>query len=65
MLTQDSIESMDINVLVSLVNLKLRDYFDSAASLARYYDIDMNSLSRRLSQADFIYYESLNQFRPH
>jgi hypothetical protein len=62
MLTQDNVTTMDVNMLASIVNLKLRDYFASAASMARYYEIDLAVLTHRLQRANFEYDETLNQF---
>ena len=63
MLTQDNLTTMDVNMLASIVNLKLRDYFSSAASLAHYYDFDLALLNTRLGQCNYHYDEQTNQFR--
>ncbi|OBT06538.1 hypothetical protein A9264_08160 [Vibrio sp. UCD-FRSSP16_10] len=56
-------ETMDSNILLSMVNMKLRDEFSSLDSLIKFYDIDKDKLIAKLAEADFEYLESVNQFR--
>lgn len=50
-------------MLLSAVNMKLRDEFDSLDELCASLDIDRADLERRLADAGFIYLPSANQFR--
>lgn len=56
-------DSMDPVMLMSIVNMKLRDEFDSLTDLARYYDIDANALTAKLAAAGFDYLAEQKQFR--
>ncbi|GAD91390.1 hypothetical protein VHA01S_090_00050 [Vibrio halioticoli NBRC 102217] len=56
-------ESMDVNILLSIVNMKLRDDFSDLDSLVRFYDINKEQLIKRLFDAGFEYMDDLNQFR--
>lgn len=50
-------------ILLSMINMKLRDEFDSLDELVASLDIDREELSKRLKEAGFNYYPALNQFR--
>jgi hypothetical protein len=62
-LNNDNIQTMDINILLSLVNLKLRDEFENLTALCRYFDIDAARLETRLSSAGFQYDTGVKQFK--
>ncbi|MDR0807497.1 MAG: DUF4250 domain-containing protein [Enterobacteriaceae bacterium] len=53
----------DPNILLSIVNMKLRDQFQSLEDLARSYDIDVKALCDKLAEAGYYYQASINQFR--
>lgn len=55
--------TMDVNLLLSIVNMKLRDEFESLDDLALFYEIDPNALEQKLKEAGFEYQKSLNQFK--
>jgi hypothetical protein len=55
--------TMDVNMLLSIINMKLRDEFETLDELARFYEIDPNALEQRLKEAGFEYQKSLNQFK--
>ncbi|WP_025673608.1 DUF4250 domain-containing protein [Salinivibrio socompensis] len=55
--------SMDPVMLMSIINMKLRDEFDSLDDLVRYYEIDKTTLCARLKEAGFDYLEATKQFR--
>lgn len=55
--------NMDPHLLLSLINMKLRDEFESLDDLARYYDIDAQALITRLKTVGFEYQAKQNQFR--
>ncbi len=57
-------ESMDPIMLMSIVNMKLRDDFGGDLSkLVAYFDIDKEKLEARLATAGYEFLESAGQFR--
>lgn len=62
-MTLANYQSMDINLLFSLVNQQLRDEFSSLEKLCAYHDIQQDILVRRLKSNDFEYLAEANQFR--
>lgn len=50
-------------MLLSFVNMKLRDEFESLDELCSALDLDRNSLIEKLSSAGFEYNSAINQFR--
>lgn len=50
-------------MLLSVINTKLRDEYDSLDELCASLDIDKDALLDKLSQAGFQYYSALNQFK--
>ncbi|MEZ8147203.1 DUF4250 domain-containing protein [Enterovibrio norvegicus] len=56
-------ENMDTVMLMSIVNMKLRDDFNSLEDLVRYFDIDAEALKNKLATAGFEYMEEQKQFR--
>lgn len=62
-ISSDKVLTMDVNMLMSIVNLKLRDEFSSLTSMCNRYELDQVQLTKRLSEAGFEYDERLNQFR--
>ncbi|MGF1715694.1 DUF4250 domain-containing protein [Photobacterium chitinilyticum] len=56
-------DTMDPVMLMSIVNMKIRDEFGSLDSLVKYYDIDKDKLVARLANAGFDYLPDANQFR--
>lgn len=50
-------------MLLSVVNMKLRDEFKSLDELCSALDLDRNSLIEKLSSAGFEYNPAINQFR--
>lgn len=55
--------NMDPHLLLSIVNMKLRDHFESLEDLARYYDIDLKELINKLAEAGYQYQASNHQFK--
>ncbi|GAA0856571.1 MULTISPECIES: DUF4250 domain-containing protein [Clostridium] len=62
-MTTEDIKDMDPNILVSIINLKLRDYYSSLENLCEDMDIDMNVLESSLEKGGFSYNEDVNQFK--
>lgn len=50
-------------ILLSQVNMKLRDEFESLSELCAALDYDQDELIAKLAEAGFEYVESQNQFK--
>ena len=50
-------------ILLSYVNTKLRDEYDSPAAMCDDMDLNLSELEARLSAAGFEYMPEINQFR--
>ncbi len=50
-------------MLLSMVNMKLRDEYSSLEDFCKSNDIDQSSLEETLSKAGFEYLPEINQFR--
>lgn len=55
--------NMDPNILLSIINLKLRDYYSNLDSLCEDMDISKEILEKRLKEVDYIYDKDKNQFK--
>ncbi|UBO75719.1 DUF4250 domain-containing protein [Aeromonas rivuli] len=55
--------TMDVNMLLSLVNMQLRDHYADLDDLCRAQDIDRAALEARLASGDFHYQAQQKQFR--
>ena len=53
----------DPMILLSVVNTKLRDEYDSLEALCEDLDADREELEKKLAAAGFCYDENVNQFR--
>lgn len=49
-------------MLLSFINLKLRDYYESVEQLCDDLDLDLDSLYRKLESIDYHYDREKNQF---
>lgn len=49
-------------MLLSFVNLKLRDYYDSLEQLCEDLDVDEQTLTQKLETIDYRYDREKNQF---
>lgn len=56
-------DAMDPVMLMSIVNMKLRDEFSSLEDLTRFFEIDKAALVAKLKSAGFDYFEETKQFR--
>ncbi len=56
-------ETMDIYILVSAVNMQLRDEFSSIEDLCKTHEIDQDKLVKRLKDGGFKYIKEQNQFK--
>ena len=59
----DNYQTMDPYMLLSIINLKLRDYYSSLDSLCDDLNIDRKELEEVLRKKDLEYVESINQFK--
>ena len=55
--------TMDINMLLSLINMQLRDHYDDLDDLCKAQEIDKGALETRLAEGDFHYQPTQRQFR--
>ena len=56
-------ETMDPVMLMSIVNMKIRDEFGDLDALVKFYDIDKDKLVAKLASAGFDYLPEAEQFR--
>ncbi|WP_122035928.1 DUF4250 domain-containing protein [Aliivibrio sp. EL58] len=62
-MTPEKVATMDPIMLMSIVNMKIRDEFGDLYCLVKFYELDQNVLVKRLSEAGFEYLEEAKQFR--
>lgn len=55
--------TMDINMLLSVVNMQLRDHYADLDDLCRAQDLDKEALIAQLAGGDFHYQPDQKQFR--
>ena len=56
-------ETKDINMLLSMLNMKLRDEFSSLSNLTSYYNVDKEALLEKMKANGYEYVEDSNQFK--
>ena len=54
---------MDVNILLSMINMKLRDEYQSLIRLCEDWDVNEEDIINRMSKNGYEYNEQLNQFR--
>ena len=59
----NNIESMDPNILLSIINMKLRNEFRNFEDLCAYYNLDSDKIKTKLNQIDYYYKNDENQFK--
>jgi len=62
MLSKDNLETMDVNILLSVVNMKLRNDFGSLESLCSSFEVDKDQLVARLEKEGYVYDEEHKHF---
>ena len=60
---KDRILTMDPIILLSMINMKLRDFYGSLDSLCEDLSINKYDVINRLKSVGFEYNEELNQFK--
>mgnify|MGYP000849105313 CR=1 FL=1 len=55
--------NMDPNMLLSIINMKLRDYYSNIENLCDDLDIDINQLNEKLKKAGYVYNSDINQYK--
>ncbi|WP_283597115.1 DUF4250 domain-containing protein [Photobacterium phosphoreum] len=56
-------ETMDTVMLMSIVNMKIRDEFNTLDDLVKFFDIDREQLIAKLATAGFDFLPEVQQFR--
>lgn len=59
----ENYQSMDINILVSIVNMKLRNEHQPLEDFCKRYQLEMMRLLQRLEQNGFFYDAQQSQFK--
>ena len=54
---------MDPNILVSMINMKLRDFYSNLESYCDDMDISRNIIEEKLKNAGYTYHSDINQFK--
>ncbi|MCM2679655.1 DUF4250 domain-containing protein [Echinimonas agarilytica] len=62
-LSKRQLDTMDAFMLLSMVNMKLRDEYNSLDSLCSSCDIPKSALKVKMGSIDMEYYPDSNQFR--
>lgn len=60
---RESILSMDPNILLSMVNMKLRDFYSNLSALCEDIDVTEEELIEKLSSIGYKYEKEQNQFK--
>ena len=55
--------NIDSNILLSIINMKLRDMYDNLKSLCDDLNISEKSLVNKLKEAGYDYISEVNQFK--
>lgn len=62
-LSTKTITTMDVHILMSVINMKLRNEFSSLRSLCASFELDEKVLISRLATAGYVYESEQNHFR--
>lgn len=60
---REMILSMDPNILVSMINMKLRDFYSNLSALCEDIDVTEKELEDKLMIIGYRYDENKNQFK--
>lgn len=61
-MNKEQILSMDTHILLSVINMKLRDEFSSLKDLCSSYEVNTKEIEEKLKIIGYGYNESTNQF---
>jgi len=61
----ENYKKMDVNMLLSIVNMKLRNESETLEDLCATYEIEKSLLVERLAKDDFVYDPEHHQFKQH
>ena len=61
----ENYKKMDFNMLLSIVNMKLRNESETLEDLCATYEIEKSLLLERLAKHDFVYDQEHHQFKQH
>ena len=56
-------ETMDTIMLMSIINMKIRDEFNTLDNLVKFFDIDREQLIAKLATGGFDFLPEIQQFR--
>lgn len=56
-------KSMDVNMLFSITNMKLRDDFESLTEFCKYYNINQKEFESKLAEGGYNYSKENNKFK--
>lgn len=62
-MTDDSIKNMDPNILLSIMNTKLRDHYASLDALCYDLEVKKDGILIKLNSIGYTYNEKENQFK--
>lgn len=54
--------AMDPNILLSIINMKLRDFYNNLDSLCEDMEVNEEELKEKFSKIGYNYDETINQF---
>ena len=60
---KETLIKMDPNILVSMVNMKLRDYYSSLDQYCEDIGIEKECIEKRLETIGYKYHTDINQFK--
>ncbi|MCR1950252.1 DUF4250 domain-containing protein [Clostridium sp. DSM 100503] len=60
---RESILSMDPNILLSMINMKLRDFYSDLSSLCEDIGVTEEEIKNKLSSIGYKYERDQNQFK--
>lgn len=58
----ESVKSMDPNMLLSIVNMKLRDFYSNLDDMCEDLDLDKQNIENKLDSEGYIYLREQNKF---
>jgi len=61
-LVEDNMLPQDNFMLLSFINMKLRDFYDNLDDLCSNLDIEKEEVINRLESIDYVYDSNLNKF---